>query len=276
MEPRASSQKDVNAIRDLQKTLEQDVVQHIESYATSECRKLCNTLQQRLPIEMRELIYEFLLLEQSSYDIKEYQMLEGGIVYGLASPENPVRKRAYWTSKSHIIDHRYVGPVTKIEVAECWYRYCTFHVHASGDSHEWDLHEFSDKDPLDPWKFGLAAIERMRHVKVHWSTSQNIGTMGPSLKHLVHKLETLFILPTAANITIRLWLGHSHLQHRDSVGRLTLRIATLLPLFRRLIEAGYKLAIEMHDWSPVAILSSDLTVDNLSKKLAPIFTIYGE
>jgi hypothetical protein len=89
---------------------------YIESYAMSSCQVICEDMQKKLPRELRDNIYKCIVGEETAHN---------------ASTKHPP-----WledTYHSHLCDAKYIGSITKTELAETWYRLVLFKIPSGVD-----------------------------------------------------------------------------------------------------------------------------------------------
>jgi hypothetical protein len=103
-------------IKDSQNRLLVKVDEQIALHAAPSCRELCDKMQRDLPRELRDMIYQYLL--------PEVDILIGSTDFLPESASNHSRPQLVDTP--HMIAPEYSDPITRRELFEAWYKFCTF------------------------------------------------------------------------------------------------------------------------------------------------------
>jgi hypothetical protein len=149
--------------------LQTQAEKYIESYAMSSCQAICEDMQKKLPRELRDNIYECIIGKD--------------IVHKVTTKYS---RRLEDTYNTHFCDAKYMGRITKSELAETWYRLVLFKI-PSGVDIERFLHR-------DMWQLGLIPYRHIHKV--------TYGLSGLGYARTNYDLELLQRLPKLATINI--------------------------------------------------------------------------
>jgi hypothetical protein len=254
------------AIRDLRREPLRELHQHIEPYAAHECLRLCGDIQQKLPRELRDLVYEHLLADLEGFRIDNGH----GNSYTDERCEHTGRSAKiydYWKCGYHVIESDYVGAVTKKEIGEAWYRTCTLEIYSRN---RWDLNEFLQ---YDIWRFGLRPVDFFRHLEVAWCSEHEIKESGPDVQEYLLKLqplvESLLLLSTRPKVTFEFSFPWDKVMVLFHVMPFVRLVSALFPIFATLLDADFPLELQLDREKPgiFALGLTDLTVHRLGEKL---------
>jgi hypothetical protein len=143
---------------------------YIESYAMSSCQVICEDMQKKLPRELRDNIYKCIVGEETAHDV---------------STKHPPRLED--TYHSHLCDAKYMGSITKTELAETWYRLVLFKIPSGVD-----IERFLNRDM---WRSGLVPQQHIQKITYRLSGLGYARTKNDlRILHNLPKLVTLKIM----------------------------------------------------------------------------------
>ena len=224
---------------------------HFEAYGKASCRRLCQTMHDRLPRELRDIVYESLI----SGSMRDVSAAGGSD----CEPIHTKNQAHYWRPE-------YAGKQMITELLETWYQ--STRLHLGLDIGFLETFLFEKVDFLDIPRHRVISqisitLDRRDLVSCRHEI-QNEGevkTFSPH-KRLLGRLEALFLLREGASIHIYPYRPNTWTEGPDSPithnpqKRLLQDITT--PIFdtlRRLKHAGYVIAVAIGDkplytWSP--------------------------
>lgn len=213
-----------------------------EQQSRKSCLKVCQAVQYRLPRELRDMIFGYLLLEDGVHARLFHY-------YNTLDPKAP---RHYW-------DKKFTGEATLRELTESWYRSVRFDFDRSLDflPHliaQVDATLHCTRQEL----VGKASFKILQCDLDVWPAADANGIPSPRTL-LLKNMENLFSLRYGAKIFVILesplpWFSEAkNLQERQA-GFLTHVLNTIFPTLMRLQQAGYVLAIAIDPGSKVRFL----------------------
>jgi hypothetical protein len=229
-------------------SLSAEIDRQIVAHTAPPIHALCENLQERLPRELRDIVYEHLL---PPCDI----LIEATDFLPLDDPES---SRPRLISFPHLLEHDYLDAITRKEYAEAWYRFCTFQF-ASTDLVGRFIHE-------DPWGMGLPVHQLARNFEIDiWHTDcmhESIYKRRSNIDQpqLLDCLLTVrsgarMVFPIDTMVRIAIWSGCEE-RKREFIELLSRFFVSA----RRLLAAGHHVVVEV-DWSLVV----NLTFDDLTQ-----------
>jgi hypothetical protein len=195
------------------------------------CQSLCQEIQRKLPRELRDMIYEQPLTEDTTVWGEED---EDECPMCWYSDDQPACRKHFLP---HLRSIDYLGVETKIEVAEIWYRTSVFQFT--------DLYTLSDLLRENPFDIPFHPGNLIRHVTLEpynyeGSDDPNFWReLGARRKKLQTELPQLSTLEARAKIEVELLIG-SQIVYDDDL------IDLLDPVFEalgRLAGQGYRVTI---------------------------------
>ncbi|KAJ8117933.1 hypothetical protein OPT61_g981 [Boeremia exigua] len=205
----------------------------------SACLSVCLAVQNRLPRELRDMIFGYLLLEDGVHARLFHY-------YNTLDPKAP---RHYWNKE-------FTGDATLRELTQSWYRSVRFDFDRSLD---FLPHLLAQTDcTLQCTRqelIGKASFKILQCDLDRWPAADANGIPSPQ-SLLLKNMECLFSLRHGASIYIILesplpWFSESkNLQERQAQF-LTRVLDIIFPTLRRLRRAGYSLAISIDPGSNV-------------------------
>jgi hypothetical protein len=234
--------------------LETQLMQHIDAHHTPQCLQICEEMQRHLPLELRDMIYEY-VLETKTHPLVQDEFgyfLEGKETTRGWTPENKPDRLLPWISQignyglRHICDKDYIGLDTMQEIAEAYYRgsIFSFDIYSRYDTAPLSQHFF---EATDRCTFGLDVAGLMRRLELHLCTKD----MAKSPAKVQKDLSSLLRVSRALSITI----VFDEYLYEDDEKRLevTTAITSLFPTLDKLLAAGHMLVVAVHsnylsDW----------------------------
>ena len=224
------------------KRLQREVAQYIEACAASSCRELCNAMQEKLPRELRDVVYEE-LLQESLYCI------------GTADCDPTLRseratKPSTMQRYPHISNPACVGKETLIEMAETWYRLCDFQLGFRSDA--------ARLLGNDLWSLGLDSRHYIRQITLHILPSDS-----PPYTTSIRTADNLILLRklrklTSVQIVLDLhdWDDFT-LSGRD-VELFVHQIAYIFPILRCMLDNGCRITGVVEGAGQIQLGAQDL------------------
>jgi len=127
--------------------LEGSIQRNLEPYAQAICLHLCKKVLVKLPRELRDLVYEYIVTPDYIYAGPQY----------LTNTGSPCEIDQY----AHFWNPQYVGEIMRIELAQMWYRLSLFYF--------WDrkrnLEVIERFMTYDRWGLGLKPYEHIARVR---------------------------------------------------------------------------------------------------------------
>ncbi|KAF1831625.1 hypothetical protein BDW02DRAFT_649098 [Decorospora gaudefroyi] len=181
--------------------LSNELQSHIALYSKAECLSLYETIQQKLPRELRDMICTFALPHKTVPVRPRDQDCLG---YETTLPTtwiSDLRDGNY----EHLLDSDYVGTETKREMAEEWYRVTKFRIDAcvyqellvEATTSPAVLTDFLNHDR---WGFGIDVRKQIRNVCIYFCCEE---TRPPDFTDLPAQLQCIATI-TSAKVNLKL------------------------------------------------------------------------
>ena len=248
---------EADLIRNFREKLERELMCYIDGVAAPECRALCDKMQQRLPRELRDVVYEH-LLEGSTRQVvhDNYTSTKNPRVVFNCNRYVRGSDVAVWPQNSVVVDERYTGKVTKTEIGEAWYRSCILVL-----DHLSDVNAFVH---FDLWGFGLTARDHIRRVELRvYDFTRPYSTSAFSAK-----LQGLYHFSVHTRVVLDFFPSMYDGDHiKDSYGAFKKCMRGLLPAFSGLVDAGYALTLRLADAYECPLQEADLKSSFLDEKI---------
>jgi hypothetical protein len=217
-------------------------------------------MQKRLPRELRNMIYEF-ILEKPKIRVQSSDLIHKRF-------NHHDRKRLHEYDQSHgyknlfeyayLFNAAFVDPITKVEFAEAWYGTATFAFSDLSDVDEFLLQ--------DRWGSNLELTKVVKSVEIsHWGECSE-----PDQQYFLGQTHVLFNLSKGANIVLLQMdfdtISTSWCQYRKSIVQ---HVSYMFPLILQLKNAGYVVNYKPYPSLQVRI-ENEITVDDLEKTFTAI------
>ncbi|KAF1850370.1 uncharacterized protein K460DRAFT_400437 [Cucurbitaria berberidis CBS 394.84] len=247
-------------IEEAEAKLSDEIDVHIKPYAALRCYAICDDMQCKLPREIREMIYDSLIVDRlvsiDEEDFKPIKELEA--------------TRPLLSNCKYLLDPAFADPATKYEVLEFWYKSCTFHFESEGfvnklvEQDFWDLqlpvYDLVKKIAVQVWY-----PEVLRKTEARYYNNRAIA---------LKELECLFALKPRTHITLILPTEKSRAiwdYTDEDIQLLVSFYSEVFPLAERLIDSGYRLSVEVDPALSFDVtkaeLSDEFWVQMISKKV---------
>lgn len=216
----------------------------IEEYSKSECLTLCLMMQEKLPRELRDMVYEALLGEPQNYYLDD-----DAHGLGFSDPANIV------AHNPHIGDKRFVGEETLTELAEMWYRHSVFKIFGDNTVASLFSTQIWELPDLDPTRLIRQVYMRLHpRYRSGEKTDANLE-VGEELL-LPSDFEQLARLHQPATFTIGIYFGHWY-YHGETEEGMKISVETMservFPVLRQLITSGVGVAVKVLKAAPVNV-----------------------
>jgi hypothetical protein len=109
-----------------------EINHYIHQYAAPTCLSLCEGIQEKLPRELRDMIYGFVLQENPKVRLRkehfEHELFDSRLIIPLVGRAERLINLGYdnISGYAHLFDTGFVDPNTKSEFTEAWYWPTTF------------------------------------------------------------------------------------------------------------------------------------------------------
>lgn len=105
--------------------------EHIVAYASGHCKEWCALMQKKLPVELKDMIYHYLMPSHAiTINWKDLNMIESHIcdkyIEKHTGQQKYSRVFSYLIPATHLFDNRFADPRTRTEFVEAWYKFVTF------------------------------------------------------------------------------------------------------------------------------------------------------
>lgn len=202
-----------------------------EKRSKEECLRVCLALQTRLPRELRDIIFSYLLLEDGVHARLFHY-------YNTLDPKAP---RHYW-------NHEFTGNDTLRELTESWYHSVRFDFDRSLDFLPHLLAQVDTTLQCTRQQLiGKASFKILQCDLDRWPAADANGIPSPQVL-LLKNMESLFLLRPGASIYLILesplpWFSEAKNLEERQVQFLARVLDIVFPTLERLNQADYSLAI---------------------------------
>jgi hypothetical protein len=204
----------------------EELVQEIMAMERGRCRPLCEAMQQYLPRELRDIVYENVVGPAEWHKNNHaVPLLESG---SPAVPEMALTgsMQNFWC----ILEYQdFIGGKTRQELAECWYKTCTFDFTA--DVHLIEAFLRADAAVSRPLALGRPVLDLVRRLEIALSCAVLLDEAN-SEQTFTRILQDLALLqrPARPQMILDTVFDSSRLQ-RLRIRNLFERLAQRLPSF---------------------------------------------
>ena len=234
----------------------EEVKVSIEEYSKSECLTLCFMMQDKMPRELRDMVYEALLSEPQNY----YVDGDGRSLEDLF-PANVV------LHNPHIGDKSFVDEKTLTELAEMWYRHSVFKLFGDSTLARLFRNESWELPDLDPAPL-IRHVYMALNPRDHWDNDTDEALEAGKELYLPSDFERLAKLQQPATFTIGIyfedWYYHGETREgmKTSVDTMSRRV---FPLLKHLIAFGVGVTVKIYRAEPVKVGLEHLDSEGWSK-----------
>lgn len=215
-------------------------------------------MQEKLPRELRDMIYEALLGEPQNYYVDD----DGG------SSENlwPANIVVY---NPHIGDKTFVGEETLTELAEMWYRHSVFKLFGDATVASLFRNQSWELPDLEPTRL-IRHVYMCLNPRDRWDKIKDEAVEVGKELLLPSDFEQLAKLQQLATFTIGIYFGHWYYygETREgmkiSVDSISRRV---FPVLKQLITSGVGVAVKIYKAEPVKVGLEHLDSEGWSKLL---------
>jgi hypothetical protein len=237
-----------------------EIYDHISLYAAPGCLSMCDLIQQRLPRELRDMIYRF-ILEKPKIRVQSSDLIHARFNHHNRKPLDRYDQSHGYKSifeYAYLFNAAFVDPITKVEFAEAWYGTATFAFKSPA---------YVDKFlTRDRWGSKLELTRAVNSVEVsHWAEYSE-----PHQQHFLGQMKVLFNLRKGANIVLSRMDFDIYLACLDGYcEQLVQRVSYMFPLMSQLTDAGYVVMYKPYPGSQFRF-ESKITVDDAEKAFRAI------
>jgi hypothetical protein len=213
---------------------------HIENYAAPQCLSICKDMQAKLPRELRDMIYPYLILDKQPL-IEESEFLPHDHPDWTGSDLLNSRNR-------HLLDARFSDLTTRREFLELWYQRTTF----TFVNYE-VIPLFLERDL---WNLDPPVRNLVRRVLVWpWGSAKDMSDTPSSRAERVRLLantEPLFRFDTKVDVFIKLASRSPGRPYPcitgaddEQIVSFVLVFLEMLPWLKRLLDMGHRVRIKV-------------------------------
>ncbi|KAL1610738.1 hypothetical protein SLS60_002408 [Paraconiothyrium brasiliense] len=247
------------------KKLEAELREHWATYAAFRCRALCDCIRQKLPRELRIIVFEA-LCEDAHHTITDWNVQAFS-----TRPADPVALVESWSGRDtrHCFEARFVGPDLQPEIVEAWWRMSTFEFKSAQL-----IPKFLNED-----FWGAIIKDRIRYVVINLSYRSYNGrfpfALQADLKTTVNGTDLdseLDYIASLSNIS-KVVLAIKKRDFRypkatiEQIQHAFLKVASqLFPGLERLQKDGYSLSVLVDGDVMIKVDESDITVQGWRKQ----------
>jgi hypothetical protein len=226
--------------------LEEKLFEHIDAHYAPRCLQICEHMQQKLPRELRDMIYAYILDTRTQPLVQNELAKDFPESMRCTRPWTPANKpdaSIPWICQikydlRHICDKDYVGLETMQEIAEAYYRGSVFSFNMYATLHPEPLsqHYF---EATDRWAFGLEAASLIRRLELGLNSKE----LAESPAKAQEDLGSLLRLTKALSITI---IFDEFRLDEDRQLEIATAISTLFPTLEKLLATGHMIVVGVH------------------------------
>jgi hypothetical protein len=174
----SSKNRNIKSLQAQKVEIERNIEKTLEPYAQVVCRHLCKKVFERLPRELRDLVYELVVEPDHIYAGPQY----------LTNPGPPCEN----ARGAHYFDARYVGETMRVEFIQMWYRVSLFYFWDKAKNHE-VIERFMT---YDRWQVGLKPHENISRVQFNvGGNATDYGSDGPFSNRVSEQSRARLIAP---------------------------------------------------------------------------------
>jgi hypothetical protein len=246
--------------------LNREIDYHIRQHAAPACLSLCDLVQDKLPRELRDMIYGFMLeksyvkithkdLEPDRFDPDIIKSLETILDSPLECLRDEIIHYDNVYDYAHLFDSDFTDPVTQSEFAESWYRTVTFairpkHISKLLEQHRWD-------GSIEP----RSLVKRIEITALLYLATEKYRA------RFLNSLEHLFQLKAGATITFWLPKIKPPQLTQESAKPAAEKMAFCFETLLRLKHAGYAVIVKSPIGLEFLVEDEVMTVDGWVQKM---------
>ena len=261
------AQEDLN--NQAMEKLKSEVSSYWENYAASRCRTLCDAIRERLPRELRMMVFEALWEDA-------HHMITG---WNRARDSTQVEEAASaiesWSDRDrvHCFDPRFVGPELPGEIREAWWRQSVFEFKSSDLIYPFINDDFAQHSIKNKMRTVVTDLYyREFNYKRARPRSRSKGTIDTSKKgtDVDSELYCLHMLNRNTSIVVSIKKRDGRPSRNDVEARqhrFLTAVSCLFPALERLRQDGYKVTVVIGRDIEIAVGDSDITVENWVKQI---------
>jgi hypothetical protein len=217
---------------------------HFAMYLGSPCLALCKQIQRKLPRELRDIIYEYLLNTGTEYfyagRISKMFDDEGQPNSDYIEHENGIVPGPRILSFGHLADTNYVGRMMRNELAEAYYRGTIFSFQGFVYSMPHQCLEDILFRTMDPWYIGAELSGLVENVEI---LAKDDILMDPDHPQDLNAFTHLLRFEAAIRINVKVNVYWSREHTTDA--NLAVATSKLFPLVNELQAKGHIVTIEI-------------------------------
>jgi hypothetical protein len=220
----------------LKRLLHDELYTYIHGVCGPPCLQICRGMQEKLPRELRDIVYAF-LLDDPIECINDNIFMPIGKTWFSGPP------RVH--SANHLLNKQFADPTTLHELLRVWYISRDFHFDV-------DVSALAKLIGRDVWGHDLPVYDLVKKVSIIWQDEQSFfededESDDELVKELTEErakgLECLFLLKPGAHINIGFRDGRWPVDKKNVQRIVTIR-SGIFPLLGRLLDAGYHVTID--------------------------------
>ncbi|KAF1850366.1 uncharacterized protein K460DRAFT_390885 [Cucurbitaria berberidis CBS 394.84] len=261
-------------------SLQDEISKYIELYAAPKCRELCDLMYDKLPRELREMVYKYILrgpkklfdahvLSPSSWPLPTVS----GFNYPTPNDSSSLSFHRDNVTFSHVFYDAFAGPHIRPEIIESWYRAKTF--------------TFTDCEVIasflerDYWGCNVdlrSCVKNIEIVKTVWDQEQMAGLdetfalVVETQFAAIKGLDILFNLSEGAKITflirgpgVRKWRRASYKITLEDVRR-AVHSLRMFPIISQVLKEGCEVLVKFEDQETFEVNKGQVTENHWVEK----------
>jgi hypothetical protein len=248
--------------------LTDEVQSHIVSNGKAECWELCDQVEHKLPRELRDMVYSFLLLREMMTVEKHDDVAAIPLAWF---------NTLLSINLQHLVNRDYIGTKTLKEIAEAWYGVTTFSIasYSLGPGHNrTDPAVVNDFLSRDRWGWGINVRQRVKHFRILADYTDYTGTSAAQL--LPHLQQVATITSRKARIEIQ-FTSPYFLIFRNGWSNLGFLLqgfsAIVFPVIDGLVKREHCVVISLENQHRFEVKSDESTVATWTTEFRKVFLL---
>ena len=257
------------------KKLELELHEHWATYASFHCRVLCDQVREKLPKELRIMIFDALWAD-AHHTITDWNAQALG-----TTVDDPMALVESWSNRNaaHCFDPRFVGPALEPEIREAWWHMSVFEIKTFDLIPNFLSECFWGGDVKGKVRnvvVNLTYRERIQRYKLRPFTFVGKIRSLFAKANLEEELEYLFELSRSTKITLTIkkveqWkIAFTVGQRQDEFLRTASR---LFPALKRLEKEGYTVRIVIDKDITVETKNHDITMEDWREQIGAVVKV---